>query len=186
MIGWGNPIQFGVGDGTTTQFQITDLGGFAIPLPSGGTIQINGTTTSAYTVSSTGLITFTTAPASGAKITLVPPSGYTDNFWVPQMATRSVKPAVWQAKFGDGYEQNTPQGLNYKPESWNLTFYFSTLADAEAFQDYISGFGGTQAFYWRSPRGPNAIRVLCRSWSDISHPGQRITMTAKFDQVYGQ
>ena len=64
---------FGTGDGTTTAFQLTrSMGGFAEPiqnLNSAPSIYINGSLTTAYTLGSTGIITFTTAPASGAVLT---------------------------------------------------------------------------------------------------------------------
>ena len=65
---------FGTGDGTTTAFQLErSFGGYVEPV-----MNVNGTPqiyiggvlqTSGYTISSTGLVTFTAAPASGQSIT---------------------------------------------------------------------------------------------------------------------
>lgn len=70
------PTQIGVGDGATTQFQIgRNLGGFFEPLYDvndaayAHKIYLNAVLTSAYTISSSGLITFTSAPGSGVVIT---------------------------------------------------------------------------------------------------------------------
>jgi hypothetical protein len=65
---------FGTGDGTTTTFQlVSDLGGVLRPVfcPTGiPEIYSNGTLlTSGYTISSYGVVTFTTAPASAAALT---------------------------------------------------------------------------------------------------------------------
>ena len=64
---------FGVGNGSTTAFQLArTLGGFTEPLQNVNgtpTIYVNGVTASGYTVGSTGIVTFTTAPASGAVLT---------------------------------------------------------------------------------------------------------------------
>lgn len=186
-IQWGQPVPIGQGDGVTTQWQITDAGGFAIPLPSGASVSVGGAITSQFSVSASGMLTFSSAPSPGAAIIMQPPpGGYADRAWFPQQASRSVKPAVWQAKFGDGYEQNTPQGINYQPETWTLTFSFITQADAQEFEQMLAGYGGYQAFTWRSPRGPNPLRVLCRSWSDVNDPGKKFALQAKFEQVYGQ
>lgn len=62
----------GTGDGVTTGFQLVRIfGGFIEPVfaPTTQTIYINGTSTAAYTIGTTGLVTFTTAPASGAALT---------------------------------------------------------------------------------------------------------------------
>lgn len=62
---------FGTGDGTTTAFQLVrTLGGFVEPIQNvNGTpsIYINGVLqSSGYTIGSTGIVTFTTAPAAAA------------------------------------------------------------------------------------------------------------------------
>ncbi len=64
---------FGTGDGTTTQFQLVrSLGGFSEPIQNVNgtpTLDVNGTPTAAFTLGSTGVITFTTAPAAAAVLT---------------------------------------------------------------------------------------------------------------------
>lgn len=69
----GTPSQFGTGDGTTTQFQIGRvMGGLLEPIHAVHTINsinINGTPTGSYTISSSGLITFSGAPGGGAVLT---------------------------------------------------------------------------------------------------------------------
>jgi uncharacterized protein (TIGR02217 family) len=64
-----------VGNGVTTQFQLgRNIGGVVGALDiienvAGSiTVKVNGTVTAAYSVSSTGLVTFTTAPANGASL----------------------------------------------------------------------------------------------------------------------
>lgn len=67
---------FGQGDGVTQNFQLTrSLGGFVEPvflpdLTAGLVTQVSvaGTPTTAYTVSATGVIQFTSAPANGAAL----------------------------------------------------------------------------------------------------------------------
>lgn len=64
---------FGAGDGTTKSFQLVkSYGGFGEPVFSVNAISqvtVNGVATGAYTVNAaTGIITFTTAPASGAAL----------------------------------------------------------------------------------------------------------------------
>ena len=64
---------FGVGDGVTTFFQLVrSLGGFTEPVSLQNVItniKINGTPTAAYTINTTGGVTFTSAPAAAASLT---------------------------------------------------------------------------------------------------------------------
>jgi uncharacterized protein (TIGR02217 family) len=61
-------VQFGVGDGVTTKFQLVrPIGGFAEPIQNLNgtpTIYDNGLTPGAYTIGSTGIVTFNTTPTS--------------------------------------------------------------------------------------------------------------------------
>ncbi len=183
---WAGILPVGVGNGSQSAFQLTDMGGFAISTPSGSSVLINGVATTAFTDNGSGLLTFTTTPANGAVIQLSPGHSYTDRMWVPTASSRSMPPRLFSAKFGDGYQQNTPTGINFQLETWQLNFQFAVRADRDAWFAYLENLGGYQAFSWRSPPGPNPIRVLCQKWSDITKPSGPIITQATFDQVFGQ
>jgi uncharacterized protein (TIGR02217 family) len=60
------------GDGTSTQFQLARLIGAGVDILQNVTltqVRINGAATTAYSVNSTGVLTFTAAPPTGATIT---------------------------------------------------------------------------------------------------------------------
>jgi hypothetical protein len=67
-------VQFGTGDGSTTAFQLSrPIGGFGAVdviqnLNGNPTVYVNGTPTSAFSVSSTGVVTFMVAPALNAVL----------------------------------------------------------------------------------------------------------------------
>lgn len=65
--------QFGLGDASTTRFQLVRaLGGFVEPVfcPTGTPIiKVNGTPTLAFTIDQFGRVTFTSAPAAAAVLT---------------------------------------------------------------------------------------------------------------------
>lgn len=68
--------QFGIGDGTTTQFQLTrSFGGFVEPVQNVNVLTnvkkagVTQATPAAYSVNSTGLVTFVSAPAAAAVLT---------------------------------------------------------------------------------------------------------------------
>ena len=64
---------FGIGDGSTTAFQLTRSIGIGTDICQNingtPTIYINGTATTAFTLSSTGVVAFNSAPANGAVLT---------------------------------------------------------------------------------------------------------------------
>jgi phage-related protein len=105
--------------------------------------------------------------------------------WIPSDAARTVSPAVYSARFGDGYEQNTPRGLNYLPQSWDLQFKCPSSTVADAILAFLNTQGGTAKFQWTPPRASAPILVLCRKWSDTTKPGGITTVSATFEQTFG-
>jgi phage-related protein len=83
-------------------------------------------------------------------------------------------PRVYRAAFGEGYEQNTPAGINNNPGSWNVLVQ-GTPDYLDAPDKFLGDRGASQAFYWTTPRG-QLIRVLCRSW-------KRRDMTVAYGQI---
>lgn len=105
--------------------------------------------------------------------------------WIPSEANRTVSPAVYSAKFGEGYEQNTPRGINYLPQSWDLQFKCRSSSVADAILAFLNAQGGTQKFQWTPPRATSPILVLCRKWSDSTKAGGVTTVSAVFEQTFG-
>ena len=105
--------------------------------------------------------------------------------WIAADAVRSVKPAVYCAKFGDGYEQNAPAGLNFLPETWELQFKCRSPADADAILAFLVAQGGWQKFQWTPPRAAGPILVICRKWSDATKVGGITSVSATFEQTFG-
>lgn len=105
--------------------------------------------------------------------------------WIASDAVRSVKPSVYSAKFGDGYEQNAPAGINFQPETWDLQFKCRSPTDADAILAFLRAQGGWQKFQWTAPRAAVPIMVICRKWSDATKIGDIITVSATFEQTFG-
>lgn len=102
---------------------------------------------------------------------------------VPSWSTSlTQKPKTFNAQFGDGYEQATPNGLNNVLEEWNLTF--KDIKDAEYFQikGFLKSMKGTVAFQWLTPDG-DLLWFRCREWS-ANPPSYGVReMNMKFEQV---
>jgi phage-related protein len=102
--------------------------------------------------------------------------------YVPAVfAELSIEPQVLQAKFGDGYEQRVGDGINIRPEKWDLTFNKSALV--VAIQTQLEGYNGITAFTWTNPRGVE-IKVVCRSWSVTFIDKRNQSLRTSFEQVF--
>lgn len=95
-------------------------------------------------------------------------------------ADEQINDAILTARFGDGYEQSTPDGINYEQSSWNLTWENHKLADADVIWRFLRPKVQLAPFMWRTPDMTKEIQVKCtslkRSWPKF---GVR-TITASF------
>lgn len=94
----------------------------------------------------------------------------------------STEPKVFQAQFGDGYEQSVPNGLNNVLEKWNLTF--KDVPDATYFQikQFLKEHKGSIPFQWTTPDG-ELLWFRCKSWT-ANPPSYGVRdMTMTFEQV---
>lgn len=95
----------------------------------------------------------------------------------------AYKPRVRTARFGDGYEQRTGDGINTGTAAWQLTFANRTDTEAANILTFLEARGGIDAFDW-TPYNGTAIRVVCREWNRSYDRHNLNTVTAKFDRVY--
>ncbi|MBU3627139.1 phage tail protein [Polynucleobacter sp. JS-Safj-400b-B2] len=104
--------------------------------------------------------------------------------WSPTQASKSTKPSVYSAKFGDGYEQNSPKGINFQPATWSLQFKGQTLAIAQAIDAFLIAQGGYLKFTW-TPPGSAQCLWLCKQWQLRQLPGGVNDVSATFIQQFG-
>lgn len=75
------------------------------------------------------------------------------------------EPKVRAAKFGDGYEQRVPEGINNNLQKWSMAFTKRSGTDVDAVYDFLEARGGWESFDW-TPRGEaTARRFVCRKWN---------------------
>lgn len=91
------------------------------------------------------------------------------------------EPAVAVVKFGDGYEQRRPAGLNNNLKKYSVTVRVSR-EDAQQVEAFLSWHGGVKSFLWTPPYDWRQIRVVCRKWSAGAEL-TKTTFTAMFEQV---
>ena len=110
--------------------------------------------------------------------------------WVESPSTQlDVEPRIGATRFGDGYEERAPDGLNPIKQKWNVVHrgIDSLVADdiLAFFKARVSATLGLEAFDWVPLWSTTSIRVVCRRWS-ASLPneiGER-DVSATFEQVF--
>jgi uncharacterized protein (TIGR02217 family) len=95
---------FGIGDGTTAQFQLSrtvTIGSVSFSEPVRGfngnpTIYVNGVATTAFTVGNLGQILFDTPPASGAVLTWTGSFFFLARFEKDELDLSQLMQGIWQ------------------------------------------------------------------------------------------
>lgn len=97
--------------------------------------------------------------------------------------TRSMKPRVLTAQFGDGYSQRGPDGLNAMMETMTVAWSRLQPADAAVIVSFLSARQGVEAFYWTAPRDTAPKLWIAESW-ERGYPTQtKESVRATFKQV---
>lgn len=89
----------------------------------------------------------------------------TDFNYLPESFDETADFAVDRIKFGDGYVQRIPQGINNGLRKWSVSFGDKSLAEATAIVDFFVSKMGSISFTWRPPTFTADVRVVCPSYS---------------------
>ena len=82
--------------------------------------------------------------------------------------SRSSTPKIRSAKFGDGYEQRTPQGISNNLLKLGVSFDKRDEAEATAIAHFLHARGAKEAFAFLPPSPYGSMKkFVCRSW-DVS------------------
>jgi len=73
--------------------------------------------------------------------------------WPPRVEPSGTATySTLKAKFGDGYEQHSADGINNKSQSWPVSFV-GVAAYITPIRDFLDARAGYQSFYWTPPLG---------------------------------
>ena len=102
--------------------------------------------------------------------------------------TRSTKPKVLFAQFGDGYEQRLADGINTLEETFQVSFNTRTKEEIDDIVAFFENKAGVTAFTYTIPdsnnSGETAIKVVCSTWNKTWAYGDYYSATATFKRVY--
>jgi len=110
--------------------------------------------------------------------------------------TRSLKPKVRIAKFGDGYEQRGKPGVNHIEEKYKITMKNREKSVADDIVKFFDDKGGVSSFDFTYPDANSSvndsdgspvstIKVVCDTWSVQYAYGSHYNVNANFRRIYG-
>jgi len=105
--------------------------------------------------------------------------------WVGSYATAiRLQPKVKVIKFGDSYEQRTPDGINSSLIEIDYIFGNRDIREAQAILHFLKECGGSTMFV-HTPSAPydSQRKFVCRTWDHTFDFINNFTIRAKFDEV---
>ena len=86
---------------------------------------------------------------------------------------------ILSAQFGDGYTQETPDGINHIRSVWRLKWDALTPAQADAIEAFFVAQKGTTPFWWKEVSTGPWIKVTCKEWSRTRGAPHTVTATLR-------
>lgn len=100
-------------------------------------------------------------------------------------ASKQVVPRTRKLRFGDGYEQRVPDGLNSVTEKWTLNWTVRPRSEIDQIDTFLTDQGGVSWFYWTTPQG-RLKKFKCESWSPVFAQDRDCSLSAVFEEVFEQ
>lgn len=98
----------------------------------------------------------------------------------PGMKT-DFTPRIKAVRFGDGYEQRQPDGMNHQLRKFNITLSLKPNT-ADQVLAFLTKHGGVASFLFQPEKSKQAIKVVCKKWSSDSG-GIRKSISAEFEET---
>lgn len=105
--------------------------------------------------------------------------------WVPDdKPAGDVSFTVREVRFGDGYRQVSPDGINTKQRRWNLSFDRDE-AEIEAIKAFLDSHVG-ERFYW-TPPGLTATQstYIANGYRESPYSGNQNRLAVTFEEFIG-
>jgi phage-related protein len=105
--------------------------------------------------------------------------------WTPSYnQSAEISPRVLAVRFGDGYTQRIPDGINNNLLNLDLTFENRSEKEATAIAHFLNVRRGAEAFCY-TPPSPYATQKLfiCKSFTSTFVFNDNFTVSAKFEET---
>lgn len=109
-----------------------------------------------------------------------------DWVWVESPGTTlDEEPRLREASFGDGYVQRAPDGINNRPQKWELSFDDVDDVEADSMIAFLRTHNGVTPFNYWPMWASAAIKVVCKRWRrTLGSKLRTSTITATFEQDF--
>lgn len=92
--------------------------------------------------------------------------------WRPRPnPTITNNPKSITASFGDGYEESSPDGLNYNRKAYQLNFRIVGSVEKQRVVDFLERHGSHASFYIYSDSRMKDVLVKCSSYNEQPNHG---------------
>jgi phage-related protein len=98
--------------------------------------------------------------------------------------SKSTKPRVLKAGFGDGYAQRASDGLNSLGKSWRAVWQVLSVSEADTLEAFLEARGGWDAILWTPPDESTQIKVICSEWTRTSKDPGIVEMSLTMEKVF--
>jgi phage-related protein len=104
---------------------------------------------------------------------------------ISQSSSKNLQTNLLVAKFGDGYEQRTPNGINYTKQQWTIQWENITTTELTTIETAIaSARYGADAFTW-TPFNEASQKKFKYNYHDVTFlSGNLCTVSMSIIQVY--
>lgn len=89
---------------------------------------------------------------------------------------------VSSSKFGDGYSQEVPNGLNSESQNWSVVIK-GRKNEVQPALDFVRSHKGV-SFFWTPPLSAAQGYFKCKKYSFSDEGGSYWTLTLNFEQGY--
>lgn len=104
---------------------------------------------------------------------------------VSQSSSRTTSNDIIKVSLGNGYEQRTPNGINYQRDHWSITWDGMNSTERDTVVSFIQAISDGSVATWTSPFDASSKKfVLDGDWTLSDSGGNVYTITATFRQVF--
>lgn len=98
--------------------------------------------------------------------------------------SKDTQPRVNRAQFGDGYELDVPDGINFIRHVYQPEWRPLSRSQKDTLENFFIAHKGSIPFTWVSPDNNASVNVKARSWRIIDLPGPWFAVTATLEQTF--
>ncbi|PRP71507.1 hypothetical protein BUE93_05780 [Chromobacterium amazonense] len=104
--------------------------------------------------------------------------------WTPDFGgQKTFKPRLRTARFGDGYAQQVPDGINHLPQNRSLIFTNRSPQESDAIEAFLERHAGCRWFWLVYPGEPR-MKATCAEWSRVHVAPGLYSISANFEQSF--